>query len=692
MNPASRPGRRRYRPRHQRPAPFDRFLFGVSYYPEQEPRRRWKQDFARMRRSGVQVVRMGEFAWDVWEPRRGVYSFELFDAAITLAAEQGLKVLLGTPTAAPPRWLSIAHPEWLRHTADGRPVDHTGRQHIGPVHEGFRAICRELTTALAAHYASVPAVIGWQIDNELHCVGSLDFSPGARRAFQSWLTRRYRRIEVLNTRWGTAFSAQTYASFEEIPLPLVSRPDGYPPHPGHLLDFHRFSSEVTVAFAAEQSALLRNARARWLIFHNGLFAHLDYWKLSDHLDLLGVDLYPGFGGSDGVKAGAWAAFKLQQCRAHSGAYLVPELATGAAGSQRRFLETPEPGQMRLWAWQCIAHGAVGLIHFRWRTCRFGQEIYWHGILDHDSRPRRRLAEFAQESREIARVEPWLSGAVRDTRIGVLIESEQDDAHAGVLECFPAPRHQAEHLLGALLARHLPAGLIHARDSFRGLSALILPSFGHVSSALAARLEAFVQRGGLLIATARCGTRDGHNQALTRTAPGPLAALMGATVEEVGGLRTPLLSFVPTGGDPILAQPGYELLHPRTAASVACWTMTGVSASRQAHPAHGAPAATLRPVGRGRALLVGAWITAENAAPIVAWLGGLAGWRPLVTAGPGIEVSRLITARGSLLFLLNHTAEPQRVTDLAPARDLLTRRSTGDAIDLPAFGVAVLSPR
>ena len=679
-------------PRHQRPAQSGKFFFGVAYYPEHWTQREWQRDFALMERTGVKVVRMGEFAWDVWEPRRGEYHFDLFDAAIALAAKHGLRVILGTPTAGPPRWLTAAHPGWLRHSAEGRPIDHTGRQHVGLVHDGFRAICRELTTALAEHYAKNPAVVAWQIDNELHCVGSLDFSPGTRQAFQAWLASHYQQVSRLNARWGTAFSAQTYGSFEEVPLPLVSRPDGFPPHPGHLLDFYRFSSEVAVAFIAEQGARLRAANPRWLLFHNGLFPHLDYWKMSEHLDLLGVDLYPGFGGSDGAKAGAWAAFKLQQCRAHSGAFLVPELAAGAAGSQKRFIENPEPGQMRLWAWQCIAHGAVGVIHFRWRTCRFGQEIYWHGVLDHDARPRRRLRELAQEAGEIARLAPRLAGAARDTTIGILIDHMQDEAHSGVLETFPAPRHQAEHLLGALLARHLPAGLVHAHDSFRGLKAVFVPSFGHVSRALAGKLESFVRAGGLLVGTARTGVRDEFNKALSQAAPGPLAQLFGATVEETGGLRAPMLAFVPNGGEAIPAQPGYEILKPVRARAIARWAMRDATPVRQPHPAHGQPAAILRTVGRGQAILLGAWINADNAGGFVAWLARLAGWRPMVAAATGVEVSRLKTKRGPLLFLLNHTPEPQHVANLGAGRDLLTGSRTNSAVELPPFGVMVIAAR
>ena len=39
--------------------------------------------------------------------------------------------------------------------------------------------------------------------------------------------------------------------------------------------------------------------------------------------------------------------------------------------------------MRLWTYQAVAHGAMGVNYFRWDTATFGAEEYWHGVLNHD---------------------------------------------------------------------------------------------------------------------------------------------------------------------------------------------------------------------------------------------------------------------------------------------------------------------
>ena len=77
------------------------FTFGADYYPEHWPRDRWETDAELMRALGLDVVRMGEFAWFKMEPEEGRFDFDWLDEAIALLASHGIKTILGTPTAAP---------------------------------------------------------------------------------------------------------------------------------------------------------------------------------------------------------------------------------------------------------------------------------------------------------------------------------------------------------------------------------------------------------------------------------------------------------------------------------------------------------------------------------------------------------------------------------------------------------------
>ena len=97
--------------------------FGADYHPEhwiypnagtpEDPEGRWKDDIALMVTAGINVVRLGEFAWGLYEPEEGKFDFEWMRRAVDLFGEAGIKVVLATPTAAPPIWLARKHPEIL---------------------------------------------------------------------------------------------------------------------------------------------------------------------------------------------------------------------------------------------------------------------------------------------------------------------------------------------------------------------------------------------------------------------------------------------------------------------------------------------------------------------------------------------------------------------------------------------------
>jgi len=154
---------------HKRTTTFDRFWYGVCYYPEHWDAQTRAGDAQRMQAAGINIVRMAEFAWDLMEPREGAYDFTLFDDTIRTLGASGIKTIMGTPTAAPPRWLSLQHPEIRRVSDKGLVLDHGSRQHACHMNPVFRQHARAITQAMARHFAGNPHVIGWQTDNEFHC-------------------------------------------------------------------------------------------------------------------------------------------------------------------------------------------------------------------------------------------------------------------------------------------------------------------------------------------------------------------------------------------------------------------------------------------------------------------------------------------------------------------------------------------
>jgi len=670
-------------PRHQQPSGLNRFHFGVPYYPEHWSDADRAHDPQRMADAGVNVVRMGEFAWDRLEPEPGRFDFSLFDETIERLGAAGIDTIFCTPTASPPRWLTRDHDDWLRIDQQGRRMAHGSRQHCCTTNEGFRAESRRITEALAEHFADHPRVVGWQTDNEFHCHFSLCYCDACRAGFQRWLAERYGDTDTLNRAWGTAFWAQTYDAFADVPPPFDAAPTH--PNPTHVLDYSRFTSDAVSSFQQEQVDILRAANPRWWITHNGLFDHIDYWGFTEPLDFLSVDIYPGFG--DVAEAwGRWAAVKLQRCRAATGGFLVPEQQTGPGGQRPYLHHNPRPGRMRLWAWQSVAHGADGILHFRWRTCRFGAEAYWCGVLDHDNVPRRRYDEFTQEGREFARVGPRIVGTVQDVEAAVLIEQPQEIAHDALSLGLPDPADQAEIAFGEFRRRRLATGLVDARDRFDGLKLIVLPSLPLIDDELAGRLRRFVEAGGVLVVTARSATRDRNNHVLADTPPGPLADLCGVRVAEFGPLASGEMT-IDLDGEAVPSGPGYEVLEPASATeSLATWRPANDGAP---HAAAGCPAITHHRVGDGSVIYLGTYFDDTNATALLESAISAAHLRPLCDAAEGVEVTRRTASGRAVTFLLNHTPRPQTTTALPVGVDLLAECDVRGKLELAPFGVAVV---
>jgi beta-galactosidase len=669
--------------RHQRPTALTHFLFGCPYYPEHWTPVDREDDAQRMADAGVNVVRMAEFAWDYIEPSRNTFRFDIFDETIEALGRRGISTMLCTPTATPPRWMTIERPEFLRIDSKDRRMEHGSRQHCCTNSPGFRDESDRITQVMAKQYADNPHVIGWQLDNELHCHFTDCYCPACHAGFRAWLKKRYRDINSLNESWGTQFWAQTYASFDQIPLPyLPERPTH--PNPGQLLDYWRFQSDGVIEFIGRQAAVLRATNKEWWITHNGLFGHIDLWKFAEKLDFMGVDIYPGFHPSQPAQAAVWAA-SLEMCRSSSGNFIVPELQSGAGGQRTYLHETPRPGQQRLWAWQCAAHGADGVLHFRWRTCRFGAEMYWNGILDHDNIPRRRYKEFSQEGAEFKKVGERLLGTVEYVKAAVLVDQEQDEAHGTMHLGLPGPYDQRNQAYRQLWLGQMPAGFVDIRDSFDGLQMLIVPSFIMIDEEFAEKLAAFVQKGGTVAAFARTATRDRRNHVLSVTPPGMLDRLFGITVEEFGKFNKPLLDIC-IGSKKRIPAPAYETLKPRTASVAARYSRAADGGN---HAACNKPAITINYAGKGKAIYIGTYLNNENAGALIDFITSQAGIEPLAQADEGVEATCRYEEKRRLTFVLNHHAIPKKIQGLPSGHDLLSGKECTGTLILEGFGVSVI---
>lgn len=392
---------------------------GTCYYPEHWPREIWADDARRMAEAGLTWVRIGEFAWSRIEPEPGRYDFDWLDEAIAVLGAAGLRVVLGTPTATPPRWMINRHPDMLAVDAEGRPRKFGSRRHYCFSHEGYKAECAKIVTRLAERYGQNPHVAAWQTDNEYGCHDTtISYSDAARKAFQGWLRARYAGasndgdIHALNEAWGNVFWSMDYGSFDDIDLPNLTVTE---PNPSHVLDFRRFSSDQVTAFNRLQVEIIR-AHSSAPIAHNymGRVTDFDHYKVGADLDIASWDSYPLGFLEDRVPASVeqqrayarqgdpdFQAFHHDLYRAVGrGRWWIMEQQPGPV-NWAPHNPAPLPGMVRLWSWEAFAHGAEAVCYFRWRQAPMAQEQMHAGLLRPDSAEAPGLAEVRQVADELA---------------------------------------------------------------------------------------------------------------------------------------------------------------------------------------------------------------------------------------------------------------------------------------------------
>ncbi|WP_319544562.1 beta-galactosidase [Ruegeria conchae] len=386
---------------------------GVCYYPEHWPEESWAKDASRMIETGLTWVRIGEFAWSRMEPTPGDLQFGWLDRAIETLGAAGLKIVLGTPTATPPRWMLDKYPDMLAMDANDDPRKFGSRRHYCFSHAGYIDECTRIAQIIGQRYGRNPHIAAWQIDNEYGCHDTtISYSDAALKAFRRWLADRYSSIEVLNTAWGNVFWSMEYNSFDQIELPNQTVTE---PNPAHVLAFCRFSSDQVVVFNKAQVDALRPLTDAPLL-HNymGRVLEFDHFDVGNDLDIATWDSYPIGFLSDRLEADDahktaflqqgdpdMQAFHHDLYRAVGhGRWWVMEQQPGPV-NWAPYNPAPLPGMVRLWSLEAVAHGAEVVSYFRWRQAPFGQEQMHAGLMTPNGHDAPGLAEARQTAVDLA---------------------------------------------------------------------------------------------------------------------------------------------------------------------------------------------------------------------------------------------------------------------------------------------------
>ena len=671
-------------------------LFGADYYPDQTPEHLWEEDAQRMAAMGITNVRVAEFAWALMEPSEGRFDFAWLEHAIGILQGHGIAVILGTPSAAPPPWLTEKYPEILMVNDHGETLSPGARRFTCPTNATYRRLSLAIATEMAKRFAATSGVIGWQIDNEF-TLGSSGrcFCKYCRAGFEQWLRERYRTLDALNEAWGTVFWSNTYTDWSQIPVPL---PSGAPPNPGHALDYYRYQSYANVSFMGEQLAMLRRECPKHFVTTNNvcLVDTINMRDLYRDLDFVAADNYPGFaaihmnGSDSGTDApmeivGPMMAYGHDMSRSVKDGkpFLIMEEQSGKAG-QPIFSPQPEAGQLRLWSYQAVAHGAMGINYFRWDTANFGAEEYWHGLLRHD---RSKSPGFDEIQRTMAEMKA-LGREALEARYDAALGLVYDNDSAWTLAIQPGQpklKYGTEMgaWYGAMAASHAGVDIVDATRDLSQYKVVCAPVMYVVSPAQAERIRTYVQGGGTFIAGFRFGVKDEHSRIVSTPLPGLLRDVMGVELIDYQPIYSEKQAVEfrgPLAGANAETHVWADILDAKNAEVMATYTGGDYA---------GKAAITSNRFGKGKAIYLGAHLEPAELSRVLLRLMAQAGVPQTVEAPAGVEVTTRRTERQAWTYVLNHTTKEQSVTLPGTYVDAQDRSAVTGPFRVEVYGVRVL---
>ena len=622
-------------------------LIGAAWYPEQWPEKRWNEDLTLMQQAGLNVVRVGEFAWSREEPREGVYDFAWLERAIRLAQKHHIEVILGTPTDAPPAWLTTKYPDTLRVDADGRRAQHGGRRQFSYSSPRYRIFCRDIVTRMAQRFGHDPDVIGWQIDNE-YTDESYDAS--ARQQFHPWLRAHYGTLAALNRDWATAYWSQTYDNWNEIPL------TAQPGNPGLMLAHRRFVTDTWLSFQQVQmDAIRRWSDPRQFITTNlgglGWSDNFDHYRICAPLSLAAWDDYVGEGHLHPYRNAAMHDFVRGWKRQN---FLVMETQPGFV-NWAPVNNILYKGETRAMAWQAIGHGAEGVLYWQWRDAPNGQEEYHGAIVGPGGTPLPIYPEIRQTAEEFHRAQAVLQGTAPVSQVAIVLT--YDSRWAIDFQRFAKRYRQLQVLLDFYrpledLAQSVD--IVEASAPLGQYKLVIAPSLNVLSPALAAHLLNYVRHGGYLLLGPRSGMKDEHNALNPQRQPGPLAAALGGRVDQFYALEgpVPVAGKFGRGSADIWAEQ-LSLRNPAATAPLRYGPGNGWL--------QGQPAMIERHIGSGELAYLGALLQPRLMRSTVDALAKAAGVTPAFGPLPaGVEVCRRLGEGHEVFILINHTRADAQV--------------------------------
>ncbi len=528
------------------PGRMDTFLYGAAFYEEYMPYDRLEKDVALMQQAGINVVRVGESTWSLWEPQDGRFEYAWMDRILERLQRANIRVILGTPTYSIPPWMYKEHPEILVTKLGGQKATYGMRQNMDITNPDFLRYSERVIRKIAEHYKDNRAVIGYQVDNETTSNGTA--GPNVQARFVDYLREKFGTVDRLNRIWGLVYWGQTLHGWSEVP------PEDGIINPGWKLEWQRYQEGLTTKFLAWQAAIVREYLGpdQFITqdFGGPTKPEVNEFAISKSLDIASMnpyhptqDLYDG-------EASSYAGDFTRSLKQTN--YLVTETNAQTIGWDSRFQYPPYNGQLREDVYTLASTGANMVEYWHWHSNHYGQETYWKGVLSHDLEPGRIYREVSRTAHELERIGPQIvdlkiknQAALlysNDSRHGIeympfLQSPQSSNMPWGSMNGYDLEMHR---LYRALYRSNVGVDFIFPESAnLERYKVIVVPPLYIASNELLSRLVKYVHDGGHLLLTLKSGFCNEYSTVRAVMAPGPLKQAAGFHYQEFSNLKTPL---------------------------------------------------------------------------------------------------------------------------------------------------------
>lgn len=628
-----------------------------------------------MQKAGLNAVRLGDSAWSALQPSVGKFSLDWLKTVLDQFAEADISVVMATPTALPPVWLTSLHPDMRLIGEDDKPVLTESRNPVCITSPELHKAALHIVKTLAKQFGHHPAIIGWQVDNAFQ---RTCWCERCQKLFQEYLKNKYKTLKELNNRWCNRIRSQEYTQWEQIAYRHGSH------HPAMLLEQKRF---VSYCYEAYFSMLVNALRPEipeevWLT-HNflGLENNLNTAQLANQVDTAGLDWYIGRKQHD-YRSSAATLAAIRGLKRRNFWVLEAQAGNVNWASISNMLEK---GATRSMVWHAFANGTDGLLFWHWRPTPNGLDQQHGSLVNSAGNTRLIYDEIAQLGSELPVIQPLLQDSKVETEVAILVDTEsrwsvdalplhRDFNYTSFLQYFCRP----------LTIANVTFDVIPASSSLQGYKLVFVPALSLLSEDRVAVFTEFVRGGGHLVLTCRTGIRDQDNASLPVPPPAGLSELAGVTVEEAFALAEPIgvqASYF-KGSAQIWAE-RLQALDENTIAISHYITRAESWLNNQL-------AMTVRSVGRGLVYYAGCWLDEASQTAFLKRVISSARIFP-PNSPPGVSISERRMADGKVLsFVINHSLRTQQIAWSDYAQEHLTGMMVDGFFNLEPNGVAILT--